>query len=123
MSEHSAEVQAILEVLENVRITARHEDEAQEQIQEALTAAGIDCEREVRLSTRDRVDVLAGRVVIEVKTSPTQVERLWRQVQRYADHDEVDAVIVASTLFRNLVRLPDELAGTPVIGINIGRIM
>lgn len=118
-----APVDAVLDVLSAVRITAAREADAQAQIAQALIDAGIACEREVRLSARDRIDVLAGRIAIEVKTSPTSKQSLWRQVQRYAGHESIDAVIVASTLYRNLVGLPPELAGTPIIPVAIGRIL
>lgn len=117
------ELETILSALSKVRITAAHESDAQEQIAAALRGAGIECEREVRLGTKDRVDILAGAVAIEVKTKPVSGSTLWRQVQRYAAHDEVKAVVVASTLHRNVAGLPEELAGTPVVPVVIGRVL
>lgn len=117
------DLEEILSTLSKVRITAAHESDAQEQIAAALRGAGIECEREVRLGERDRVDILAGRIAIEVKTKPVSGSTLWRQVQRYAGHDEVEAVVVASTLYRNVAGLPEELAGTPIIPVVIGRVL
>lgn len=117
------DLDAVLTVFARVRITAASESDAQEQIAEALTAAGIPCEREVRLSGRDRVDVLAGPIAIEVKTKAVSSPVLWRQVQRYATHDRIETVIVASTLYRNVAGLPEELAGKPIIPVVIGRVL
>lgn len=117
------ELETILSALSRARITAAHESDAQEQIAAALRGAGIECEREVRLGERDRVDILAGRIAIEVKTKPVSSPVLWRQVQRYATHDRVETVIVASTLYRNVAGLPEELAGKPIIPVVIGRVL
>lgn len=116
-------LEAILSTLSRARITAAHESDAQEQIAAALRAAGIECEREVRLGEKDRVDILAGRIAIEVKTKPVSGSTLWRQVQRYAAHEEIETVIVASTLYRNVASCPRELAGTPVVPVVIGRVL
>lgn len=89
------------------------ESELQEGIAEALTIAGLDFEREVVLSPKDRVDfLLPGGLVIEVKIDGS-ISALTRQVFRYTELDVVSAVVVVASLTR-LCQLPDEMNGKPV---------
>lgn len=105
------------------RVTAVREADAQEQIARSLTEAGIECAREVCLGPRDRLDVLARTTAIEVKTARVQPASLWRQLQRYAAHDEVEHIVVASTLHMKLRDLPPEIGGVPVTSVMLHRIL
>lgn len=80
----------------------RCETQIQDRVGAALEAAGLVFERECRLSERDRPDFLVGgRVVVEVKLkTPRSV--VLRQLGRYAEHDRVEAIVLASTSFSTL---------------------
>lgn len=75
-----------------------HDDEYQLQdgIAAALDAAGIPYTREHRLTTKDRVDFLAGNVGIEVKVAGDKLA-LARQLQRYAHHPDIEHLVVVTT--------------------------
>lgn len=62
-----------------------------------LADAGVPHTREAWLSPRDRVDVLAGGVAIEVKTAGSLIDVL-RQCQRYARSPMVDSVLLVTTV-------------------------
>lgn len=80
--------------------------------EERLSLAGIPVEREVALSTRDRIDLLAGRVGVECKVagSPSTVVA---QLARYAGHGPVESLVL---LTRKAAHrdLPAELGGKPL---------
>lgn len=102
---------AITAILRRSSLRYASEDELQEAIALALTAAGIDHEREVRLNARDRIDLLAGTVGIEVKVAG-DARRVDRQLERYAASDRVDALILVTNRCRH--RPPPRIDGKPV---------
>ena len=101
----------VLAVLQAVDFTYADEYDLQEAIAAALTAAGLPAAREVPLGAL-RVDVLVGRIGVEVKIkgSPSDVVR---QLQRYAHSDRIDELVLATTRSAHLA-VPQTLAGKPV---------
>jgi len=85
------------------------EDELQRGLAEILPRS---TRREVRLSPKDRVDFMVGAIGLEVKIKGS-LAALTRQLHRYAQLDEIEALIVVTPLAR-LTRLPERLNGTPV---------
>lgn len=106
-------------------------------LQRALDAAlggpphELETIRELRLSERDRVDiaVIVGDplipepaiIAIEVKLdAPTTP--VFRQIQRYASHERVRAVVVATVSRRLVLSLPPhEIGGKPFYPMHIRR--
>jgi hypothetical protein len=91
-------------------------------IHQALTEAGVDVRREVRLSARDRIDLLTSTGVgIEVKAHrPAEPpQRVMAQLARYSEHDELKALILVSTSTRHrfIQRTP---SGMPVRFVLVG---
>lgn len=86
---------SIQTVLERARINVSTEAAAQRDIAAALTAGGIVFEREVSLSPKDRVDFLAEGIGIEVKISGQSRRDIWAQLNRYAAHDRIEALVLA----------------------------
>lgn len=82
-------------VLRGYRYTYRSEDDLQEAVAAALDAAGVPAAREVRLDGRSRIDVLAGRVGVEVKLRGTPAAA-GRQLRRYLAHPAVDEVVLVT---------------------------
>ena len=92
------------------------EDELQQGI--AAVLSPFDAEREVRLDSRCRIDLLAGRVGIEVKVGGSAAALL-RQVERYAEQDALAALVVVTSRVRHLQPV-DEANGKPVRWITVG---
>lgn len=85
----------ILDVLRHTRFRWATEDELQRGLTQALAESGFQVEREVRLNARDRIDLLVGRVGIEVK-----IDGPWRtverQLDRYLECELLDAVVLVT---------------------------
>jgi hypothetical protein len=79
--------------------------------------------REWRLSVRDRVDFLVStgtaRVAVEIKIQGARNPVL-RQLGRYAAHDQVDALVLASTRRVLLHAMPPVVHGKPVAVALVG---
>jgi hypothetical protein len=87
----------IAALIHGTRINVTNEALAQDGIHLALRNALPDIRREVRLSSRDRVDLMAGAVAVEVKVKSRQNRReILKQLERYAEHDEVKAIVLAT---------------------------
>jgi hypothetical protein len=91
------------------------EDQLQVGITAVLEEAGLAPEREVRLSARDRVDIMVGAVAIEVKVDGSAASAL-EQLQRYAKHDRVEALVLVTSQYQ---RLPDKAGGKPLSTISL----
>lgn len=107
-------VDRVLAALGTRNYRGRAEKEVQDQVSAALAAAALVVEREVRLNDRDRPDfVVGGQVVVEVKLkTPRSV--VVRQLGRYAEHDRVAAIVLASTSFTTLRNMRMTIHGVPV---------
>jgi hypothetical protein len=92
------------------------EDQLQEGIAAALTEDGFDVEREVRLGARDRIDLLVGRVGVEIKIDGASA-RVLSQLRRYARHDAVDELVLVTRCTRHTA--PAALEGKPVTVVNL----
>lgn len=78
----------------------------------ALDGARIAYRREVRLGPGNRVDFLTDAgVAIEVKRGRPRPGALARQLERYAGHDAVSAVVL---VLERAVSLPDAMSGKPI---------
>lgn len=90
------ELALVLRALRRYRYTYADETALQAGLAEALSLESLNAEREVRLSPRDRIDLLVGRVGIEVKVAGT-VDGVLRQLNRYAGSDRVGALVLVTT--------------------------
>ena len=117
-SAESTQVDAVAAAIGAYRY--RHADEygLQAGVTEALTAAGLPAEREVRLSPADRLDVLSGGIAVEVKTAGT-VDSVLRQLQRYAQHDHIHGLVLVTTKARHRA-LPEQVGGKPLRVVHLG---
>lgn len=102
---------AIEAVLRCARLSYANEDELQAGLAAALTEAGYEVQREVRLTPRDRIDLLVGDVGIEVKIAGDYA-RVNRQLERYAASDQVASLILVTNRHRH--NPPAAIAGKPV---------
>lgn len=115
-----SELDTLLEFLSSLRLDAAQEKRAQLQLDEALEKAGWSYEREHRLSSRDIVDFFVDvdgqKVALELKTR-AQRKRIYRQVERYAQHETVAAVIL---LTGTAMQLPETINHKPAYVVSLG---
>lgn len=104
---------AICDVLYAAPLSYSNEDSLQASIEEALKAAGLEAEREVRLPGKlGRIDLMSGTVGIEVK-----VDGAWstvvRQLIRYANAEQITELVLVTNRARHH-HLPPVMNGKPV---------
>lgn len=108
----------VVSTLSSYRFLAHDERRLYEGLSHALTEVGFAFERERVLVYPDRrvgrLDYYlpATRLAIEVKVRG-QHAAVIRQITRYANHHEVAAVLLVTTMAR-LAHAPESLAGKPV---------
>lgn len=104
----------VVEALGAHLLVGRSELPVQDLVADILQAAGFVVEREPRLSQHDCPDfVVGGRVVVEVKRK-TPRNAVLRQLGRYAGHEQVQAIVLASTSSATLRNMRLTLHGVPV---------
>ena len=106
-------MQHVIAAIERFRFRYSNEDELQEGLAAALESAGFDVEREVRLSARDRIDLLVGRVGIECKVAG-KPDAVAAQCARYCESDRVDGVVLVTNRARHL-QIAAAAGGKPVV--------
>ena len=103
--------------LRSRRFRLNTERQVQDGIDAELARAGIAFERECRLSAADVVDFLVEGIALEVKISGGTLD-IYRQLERYAAHDRVQSIILASNV---ATTMPEEIKGKPTHFVNLGR--
>jgi len=106
----------IVAACERSRINVSTEDSAHLSLSKALRAQGMVVEDEVRLSPKDRIDLLIGTVGVEVKIKG-QRRDIYHQLQRYAASDRIEAlVLVTSAPWPATIR---EIGGKPFFNASL----
>lgn len=84
----------------------------------ALTLGMIAFKREVSLSEHDRIDFYLpdAKIGIEVKLK-CAARQIFRQIERYADSDRIEAIILLSN---TALGLPGQIKGKPVHIVHAG---
>lgn len=118
MAKQDSSLDTLLACLRSSRFPLGSEVKTQEAIENALTAAGIDHCREFRLSSEDRVDFFVNGVAVEIKVRADSARAIFRQVERYARHDIVTAIVLVSN---KPMGLPTEINGKPAYFVNLAR--
>ena len=91
-------------------------------VRNLLTDASLKVEAEVQIGegNKDRIDFLVDRIGIELKTKGSWAE-VFRQLERYALSDKLDAVVLVTTKRRVAsAARGHSLNGKPVVAICIG---
>jgi hypothetical protein len=110
----------IAETLRRHRYLYNDEKQLQDHIERIFHEAGIEAEREYRLTARDIPDFFTrGHIAVEVKVQGSQAAHL-RQLKRYADHQDVSAVVLVT---RRGGDMPDTLSGKPFRCVSLWRNM
>jgi hypothetical protein len=109
--------QEIIRVLAGCRFPLSNEKLLQAAIQEEFDAHGVEHSREHRLSAADIPDFMVGRIVIEIKIKGSK-RNIYAQIKRYAEHAEVDELILVTNV---PMGLPAKVEGKPVHLVNLAR--
>lgn len=109
----------IIRVMRTYSFPLSDEKAAQAAIAGALDTAAIRYEREVRLGDGDVIDFMFdGGLGMEVKLRGAGRMAIWRQLERYARHDSVKALLLASN---TAMGLPATILGKPAYYHSLGR--
>lgn len=105
----------IIRVLEDAQpYTYVTEDDLQRELATALADAGIDAQREVRLSDgASRIDLLVGDIGIEVKIKGGWVD-VTKQLRRYSRCSDLAALVLVTTRAVHQKVARNDFAGFPV---------
>ena len=88
-------------------------------VMNALDDAGIPYAHEVKLAPRCRIDLMCGRIGIEIKRGKPEPKRILQQLARYAACEGVDGLILVA---ERTVAVPHRLGGKPVRVICLNRL-
>lgn len=88
-------------------------------VMDALDAAGIPWDHEVRLAPRCRIDLMCGGVGIEVKRGKPDPARIRAQLARYAACGQVEALVLVT---EKTVAVPHVIGGKPVRVVCLNRL-
>lgn len=78
----------------------------------------VEIQREHRLSSRDIPDFFIAGVVVEVKMNTARPASILRQLERYADHDQVQAIVLVTN---RAVILRPTVRGKQLLVVPLGR--
>lgn len=88
-------------LIRGMRCSARNELALQNAIAERLRFLDLAFDREVVLTSKDRIDFLAGDLGIEVKVDGGVTE-ITRQLHRYAQSERIGRLLLVTTRMRHL---------------------
>ncbi|WP_455233281.1 hypothetical protein [Geopseudomonas aromaticivorans] len=110
----------LADFLSRLRLDMAQEKRAQGELEQLLTTAGIAFEREKRLSAKDIPDFLVTldgvRIAVEMKTRARRMA-IFRQLERYAEHGEVDALLLFTG---TAMGLPPAINNKPACVVSMG---
>ncbi len=110
---------ALVRLIQRQRFDLSTEKNMQYQMTQVLVANNIEFEREKSLSKRDIPDFLvAGGIVIECKLRGARRMDVYKQLCRYAEHEQVSVLILASNL---TMGIQPELNNKPVFFASCSR--
>lgn len=111
---------AVVEALASGQFDLNDEKDCQAQMHDWLVARlpGRAIQREHRLSAGDIPDFYVEGIVIEVKMNSARPADILRQLARYAEHDEVAAIVLVSN---RAVRFGPTVCGKPLAVLHLGR--
>jgi DNA-binding sugar fermentation-stimulating protein len=108
----------------DARINIANEAAMQISLESILGKIG-HTEREFRFSARDRVDFFVHDpfgIAIELKLARSGggIASVLRQLERYAEHGVVNALLLITSSYELESSMPGEIAGKPLHVINVG---
>ena len=116
------DIRCTAEVVATLIGTGRYElgseKSTQTGIEQQLRAHLPEVRREHRLAPGDVVDFFVDGVAVEVKLKRNQPASILRQLERYARHDAVQAIVLVTN---RAMGLPPEINGKPAYYVSLGR--
>ncbi|WPE19887.1 hypothetical protein [Shinella zoogloeoides] len=112
-----SDLQNILRLLRSRRFSLTDEKKLQAEIEEVLTAAGVDHKREHRLDAGSIIDFMIGATGVEVKIKGSKLN-IFRQLERYAEFDAVECLVLVSNVPTGM---PEHIDGKPVHLVNLAK--
>ena len=110
----------VLEALRAMRPPfALYEADLHRLITQRLSECGLCFAHEVRLSKGCRIDYLVGDVGVEVKKGKPTAAQLLAQLKRYAQCEQIQALVVVSW---QSVTVPASLYGKPVYPLALSQL-
>ena len=88
-------------------------------VMDALDAAALPWEHEVKLAPRCRIDLMCGSVGIEIKRGKVEKARIIEQLRKYADCEQVQGLILVT---EKTVPVPHTIYGKPVRLVCLNRL-
>lgn len=114
---HDALMVRLIRLIETHRCPLTDEKLTQAALETMFLDAGLDVKREHRLSKSDIPDFYIDGIVVEVKIKGARAA-IGRQLQRYATHETVTGVLLATAVS---VVLPSVINGKPARAASLGR--
>ncbi|MBQ8620238.1 MAG: hypothetical protein IJ418_22395 [Clostridia bacterium] len=115
-----AKTACVVRAIKTIRCSAAcSEEELHAQVAKALEENGLGAIHEVRLAPRCRIDFMSGGVGIEIKKSRPERAKLLAQLTRYAQCDQIEALVVVAV---RGVDLPKMIAGKPAMQVSLERL-
>lgn len=114
----SEKAKAIVELIKSVKLQHSTEFLLHGQLYELFDGLGIPYKKEYRLSEKDIVDLFIDGIAIECKVKGQPI-RIHRQIERYALHDEVKAIILVTGKY---MKVKPEINGKPAYIVNLGKV-
>ncbi len=110
------QAEAIVELIKSVKLQHTTEYLLHGQLYELFDSLKIPFQKEYPLSKKDIVDLFVNGVAIECKVQgqPLQIHK---QLERYAMHDEVKAIILVSAKY---MRVKNTINGKPAFMVHLG---
>lgn len=106
----------IVSLVKTHRLPLNKEKELQSELAKLLTGKGYEFSREHRLSAKDIPDFMVGGIMIECKMRGQNKREIYRQLCRYAEHDEVKEIVLVTNV---AMGLPEEINGKPAYYANL----
>lgn len=113
-------INQVLDALKTIRAPIQQgEYDLHALVMRTLTEHGVPCMHEAKLAHRCRIDILCGSVGVEIKRGKPERARLVAQLTRYAQCDQLSALVVVA---EKSVALPHTLAGKSLHVICLNRL-
>ena len=113
-------MQHIIDAISALRVPLQQgEYDLHRLVMDALDAAAIPWAHEVKLAPRCRIDLMCGSVGIEIKRGKIERARILTQLQRYAECEQVQGLILVT---EKTVPVPHTICGKPVRLICLNRL-
>lgn len=107
----------IVQLIRTTKLDLSTEKRAQADFERRLQESGISYQREVRLSDTDIVDFLIDGIAVEFKLRTKGKKAVYKQLCRYATHDQVKQVVLASC---TSMGLPQQIDGKDTYFVKLG---